>query len=433
MSRVGVVHGPGAAATLPELATAARAGGHQLVILLDADQPDLDRRYLRAVQCIGQTVSFGAGTPREQVAMLELDGVCSFHDGLLEARDRLRTDLSLPRATLLENPWDKAVQRKAFSDAALSPVKHQKVSSRQDFRQAVARVGLPGVLKPCRASGSRGLTFVRDVNDIDREVHVRDSWQGLLYEGLLGGRRAVRQPAAGHVAEYVSVESIVSNGQVEHIAVVDKFHLASLATRVPGRVVTRETGDLYPCRLSEPVRREVEAVTTAGLKALGIRQGVMHSELLTSADEPPALIEVNGRLGGEINRLVGQADLVRAELDLSVGLSLTLRPALADTRAAACMYVPCGDQFRPIHGTGSRRMFADITGVAAVDAVARAGDRPADVGFVLAKLFMTGKSQQELDETIVKAAARIAQAYPDDINQEWFDRSELITPGARPA
>lgn len=356
-----------------------------------------------------------------ELRRLGLHGVCSFHDSLLEHRDALQASLGLPRSTRLEHAWDKAVQRDAVAAAGLETVGHHRVSSPSDLLDAVRRVGLPGVLKPRRASASEGLTFLRNETQVHFELAARSSWDQLLFEALIPGERAAATPDRLGLADYVSVESAVSNGHVAHVAIVDKLHLARVSTDDERRFITRETGDLFPSRLPSAVLDQVEVVTTKTLRGLGVERGVMHTELRTCPDATASLIEVNGRLGGEINRLVAGSDLVRVELDLSVGLDPG-ELKVGKERWAACVYVPCYHAERLVRGNGSRRTFADSPGVVTVDAAAPAGVRPADVGYVLAKALMTGRSLRELDEAVGHFLRRAADVYPHDINADWLER-----------
>ncbi|WP_255249341.1 hypothetical protein [Streptomyces albidoflavus] len=83
---------------------------------------------------------------------------------------------------------------------------------------------------------------------------------------------------------------------------------------------------------TEPWAEEVHAQVTAAHTALGVEAGVTHAEVrLTSRG--PRLVELNGRLGGDLIPYAGQlatgVDLVRA----APAVALRERPDLTPTRA----------------------------------------------------------------------------------------------------
>ena len=144
-------------------------------------------------------------------------------------------------------------------------------------------------------------------------------------------------------ASYVSVESVVSDGMVSHVAVTGRFPLAS---------AFRETGNFIPAAEDAST---LDALTTmAGLtiKALGILDSVVHTEIKLTPDGPK-LIEVNGRLGGrppfvllEVSsvNLFQVACAVAAGVPVSfdslvecsgVGFRLMLQPPLAARRVVS--------------------------------------------------------------------------------------------------
>lgn len=87
--------------------------------------------------------------------------------------------------------------------------------------------------------------------------------------------------------DIISVESIVSNGDVSHVGVTG---------RLPTALPFRSVGQFRPSQL-KPEEEEVSC-TLAGnaIRALGVISGIVHAELkLTPLG--PRVIEVNGRLG----------------------------------------------------------------------------------------------------------------------------------------
>jgi len=119
--------------------------------------------------------------------------------------------------------------------------------------------------------------------------------------------------ADGPYAAYVSVETVVADGIVSHLAVTGRFPLAENF---------RETGFFIPAALEDAERTAVLSLATAAIEALDVTTGCLHTEIkLTAAG--PRIIEVNGRVGGGVPEMLERA--------AGVGLlALTLRIALGE-------------------------------------------------------------------------------------------------------
>jgi hypothetical protein len=108
----------------------------------------------------------------------------------------------------------------------------------------------------------------------------------VLEEYLVGETR-------GEFGDYVSVETVVARGRSHHVAITGKFPLLP---------PFRERGHIWPAPITDDERaRVLDLVERAG-SALGIRTGILHTEIKLTPDGP-RIIEVNGRLGGFINEL----------------------------------------------------------------------------------------------------------------------------------
>lgn len=179
---------------------------------------------------------------------------------------------------------------------------------------AAAAVGFPCVIKPRRSFESRH-TY-RAANEASARKAAREAaavWEsvgGFVVEEMLRGDLRIAGPHWGH---YVSVESLVVDGQVHHLAVVGKL---------PFVEPFREAGHFFPSTLSPGTLAEVHQAATDAVAALGIRHGACQTEIMLTADGP-RIIEVNGRLGGFISKTI----------ELATGVSLlqlTVATALGD-------------------------------------------------------------------------------------------------------
>ncbi|XEC33111.1 ATP-grasp domain-containing protein [Streptomyces fradiae] len=368
--------------------------------------------------------------PVPAVAALRLRGLTTFHDDELDFTDHLLRALDLPGAPATGSPWDKLVQRRAFARAGLSTLPFASVDSAEEFRRALREVRLPAVLKPRRAVGGRGVTFLRDPDDVRRVLSLRTSWAGLLLEGLI--------PPSAHpsgvpwLADFVSVETVSTATRRTHCAVFDKAPVSIRDAAGPeGADLVRVTGDVVPSRLPAQTRDLVLKRTGEALDALGTRCRVTHTELRVTPDEIE-VIEVNGRVGGHLTRLLrplGGPDLVRSALTLALGETageeLPEQPAdLGRSGFMVGLFVPFPHEDGTVASRVSRADLRALPGVVGVDEVAEHGAARADTGFRAANVTLRFATAEELDAAVGPVARGIAGLFAADglADDPWLRR-----------
>ncbi|WP_203789416.1 ATP-grasp domain-containing protein [Paractinoplanes rishiriensis] len=252
-----------------------------------------------------------------------LAGVLTYSETQLTLTCRLATELGLPfhRPRTVEQLTSKLAQRRSLAAAGVETVRVARIDRVGDWPAAVAQVGLPLVLKPCRGQSSAHTHLIEDTRAGERLVRLilAESPPGtvLLAEEFLAGLDCAP------LGDYVSVESVVQDGHPVHIAVTGKLPLAR---------PFRETGQFWPAALTKSNQDAVRARTSAAIRALGVRDGVTHTELKLTAGGP-RLIEVNGRLGGNINELslrAGGPDLARAAASIALSRPVVVAPHTPD-------------------------------------------------------------------------------------------------------
>ncbi|MFI6093783.1 acetyl-CoA carboxylase biotin carboxylase subunit family protein [Streptomyces sp. NPDC051218] len=245
---------------------------------------------------------------RRHLDRLRPDGITTFCESRLLLTAALADYLGLPyhdldTVQLLRN---KHRQRERLRTHGVDNVRNAFLSCPEDWDDAVARTGIPAVLKPVDGEGSRHTTIVHDASTgqrllqellaVDGNGQRRE--QGMVLEELLVGRDM--RP----FGDYVSVECLVSRGQVHPLMVTGKL---------PFRPPFRELAHIWPAPLDDADRKPVLDLCIAALTALGVRQGLTHVEIKLT-ESGPRLIEVNGRLGAyfqEMSWAVGGPNLVQ--------------------------------------------------------------------------------------------------------------------------
>ncbi|MGI9611057.1 MAG: ATP-grasp domain-containing protein [Acidimicrobiia bacterium] len=262
-----------------------------------------------------------------------------------------------------------------------------------------AELGFPVVLKPCGLSASRGVIRVDDAASTRRaEQRIRsmlgdtgrDAEQVLLAEEYLPGSEMV-------------VEGLLSNGELEVLALIDK------PDPMEGPFF-EETVLVTPSRQVESVQLAAIALARAGAKGLGLQSGPIHAEVRVSPAGEVRLLEVAAR---SIGGLCGRAltfGLLGESLEVIVLRSALGMPTL-DTRPARpatgvlMLPIPATGILDGIEGIEQVRDLGGIDEVALTIAPGRRvvalpeGDRY--LGFV----FAGGPDADSVEATLREAAA----------------------------
>lgn len=246
------------------------------------------------------------------------EGIVTFVDDNLELAAAIAQQLQLRYHSpeVAGRLVNKARQRAALAAAGVAGPRFWEISADADpstRRMLAQEISYPAVLKPIAGSGSRGIRLISGPEDI----------QGLDADAaVLIEERLDDDPAADpRFAPYLSVESVVDDGRVGHVAITGRFALAD---------PFRETGNFIPAVVGDEQEAELTRLTEAAIAALGIRTGVLHTEIkLTSTG--PKVIEVNGRLGGRppfVLQSVSGVNLFRVAADVALG-QLSELPGMA--------------------------------------------------------------------------------------------------------
>ncbi|GAA2460583.1 ATP-grasp domain-containing protein [Streptomyces macrosporus] len=256
----------------------------------------------------------------ERLREFSPEGIVTFSDHVLDLAEELADALGLPFHDIetVHALTRKSVQRRLLNACGASRVATRLVRDSAALSAAWAEVGGPAVLKPDTGTGSRStyrLVTEKDFRQACREVFPDESVPAAGHEPFVLEAEIPSPGSAGPWGDYVSVDSVVSEGSIEHLAVCGKFPLAE---------PFRETGSFFPDALPRESRAAVTEVVDRALHGLGVRWGIFHTEVKLSPDGPQ-VIEVNGRLGGRVNDLLRRTGGPNA-------IEIAARVALGDRR-----------------------------------------------------------------------------------------------------
>lgn len=259
-------------------------------------------------------------------------GLLTWDETLLAASAAAAEQMGVPHMSpeAVASCRDKYRTREALADAGIGAVRHRLVRTAAEAVAAGEEFGYPVVLKPRALAGSVGVVRADAPTDVER------------FFAMTAGARFATLPAGEGVLveEYldgpeISIDSVACDGEVRCV------HIARKRLGFPP--FFEEVGHLVAdCTLDDwyrPARDLVEAAH----HALRVVTGVTHAEVrLTAAG--PRLVELNGRLGGDLIPLLGRLstgiDLVVAAAEIALGRRPDLTPTHRRTAEVRFLYPP---------------------------------------------------------------------------------------------
>jgi biotin carboxylase len=262
------------------------------------------------------TLDADAMTEAARAVPGEVAGILSYDEARIAATavvaDRLGLPTSPPEAVL--RCRDKWATRQALAAAGVPQATSVAVGTPAEALAAAERIGYPVVLKPRNLAASFGVSRADSAVELAaaytraRSVTLPEAPErydeDVLVEEFLDGPE-------------ISVDAVVLDGWVEPLVIAHK------ETGFPPSF--EETGHLVDA--ADPLSRdpELRSVLAAAHAGVGYTTGVTHVELRHTGDGLK-VVEINGRLGGDMIPLLGQ---------LATGTDVNLVAA-----AAACGGVP---------------------------------------------------------------------------------------------
>ncbi|OLR92244.1 ATP-grasp domain-containing protein [Actinokineospora bangkokensis] len=227
-----------------EALLAARALGYRVVVLGRAlpafAEPLVDSFHQVDTYDTERSVKLA----RELAAEHDIAGVPNFTEVDVRLVSAIATDLGLPAlpAEAALAARNKYVMKQAISGKVDVLPAYERVTDLAGLRAAVERIGLPAVVKPTGASGSKGIFELRSEADLEPAM------TELLRIADPGFDPVFQQFGAEFIVEEyldgveLSVEGFVAAGQVHVVGITDKvttdpFHL-ELTHRFPSALPT---------------------------------------------------------------------------------------------------------------------------------------------------------------------------------------------------
>ena len=210
------------------------------------------------------------------------DGICTYHDDVqllaiavgaaLDIRYELDSELS-------ELVHDKHRVRLKLQQAGMDTIEFLKAENLQQLSDALQEMTFPVIVKPISGTGSQGISILHNQTQSGKVLERLEQCKSgfpVIVESYLEGRE-------------FSVEGISEGGEHRIVAITEKF--------VHGQTFV-EIGHVVPARLNDEEELRIVAYVTAVLRALEVKSGLTHTEVIMGANSVQ-IIETHTRAGGD--------------------------------------------------------------------------------------------------------------------------------------
>jgi biotin carboxylase len=309
-----------------EYLLAAAAGRHPLWMFNGAPV-DWPHRYVQGTTVVDLDDHEAVLAAARDLAWTRpIAGVVSWDEAAIVTAAQVAHELGLPGPGLdgIEGCKDKARSRRVLTAAGLAQPRFAFTLDEASALAAAAEIGYPVIVKPRAAGASIGVvlapgpdavrTAFRDAEAFSRNGN-RQYVGGALVEEYLSGPE-------------ISIDGAVADGVYEPMFVAHK--------RIGMRPYFEEIGhtvDAADVLLSD---RRLGAMLAAAHTAIGFGWGITHTEVKLT-ERGPVIVEINGRLGGDMIPLVARfatgIDPGAVAVDLALGRQPDL-PGAPRVRAA---------------------------------------------------------------------------------------------------
>jgi biotin carboxylase len=322
---------------------------------------------------------------------LPFDAVLGVDDQGVLAAGMVAERLGLPHAPIaaLEATRDKHALRERLTAAGLRQPAFELTSDDEGVTVAVARVGLPCVLKPLSLSASRGVIRADSLDDARaaaRRIRELAGPPEVLVESYVGGIE-------------VAVEALVDDSETNILALFDK------PDPLEGPFF-EETIYVTPSRLAPDIQHRIGEELRRAVSALGLTEGPIHAEFRLDGGEPVTLELAARSIGGLCARaLKFGAGVTLEELVLRHALGLGLHDLRLGDRSSGVMMIPIPRRgtLQAVHHLETARSIAGIRGIEITIPVGQPvvplpeGDRY--LGFI----FAAGDGPEEVEAALRRA------------------------------
>jgi biotin carboxylase len=271
------------------------ASQYRIHMFLDAE-PSWEKDYIEAWTVLGSTLDADelVAAGKKLHATDPIDGALCWDEARILQTAHITEALGLPGGdvAMINRCRDKHLTRTALAEHGVPQPESILVDTLDEALAAAEKLGYPAILKPRAMAASLGVVKVNSAAEVEANwdfAHDTTVPEAPHYDVKV----LVEQFADGYE---VSIDSTVFHGQVT------PFCLARKETGYPP--YAEEIGHLVDAADPLLADDQLMQVLVDAHTAVGFTDGFTHVEIMMTADGPK-LIEINGRLGGDMIPYLG--------------------------------------------------------------------------------------------------------------------------------
>ncbi|MFH8976415.1 ATP-grasp domain-containing protein [Streptomyces sp. NPDC017890] len=266
------------------------------VWLFTPAEPDWQEPYLTGhtvVDVMDREAVLAAA--RELAGRVTVRGVLSWDETLIVTTAHVAEALGLPGAGVdgVEGCRDKFRSRRLLAEAGVDQPRYAWADTAEEALAAAEEIGYPVVIKPRGMGASIGVVFAADAGEVVEAFRTADEASRIGAVSYRGGAL---------VEEFLDGPEI----SVDAAVVAGEYHPMFVARKQVGHhPYFEETG--HHVDAADPLRTDsgLLGMLRAAHRAIGYGHGVTHTEVKLTA-RGPVIVEINGRLGGDLIPRIGQ-------------------------------------------------------------------------------------------------------------------------------
>ncbi|WP_086801014.1 ATP-grasp domain-containing protein [Streptomyces caniscabiei] len=260
---------------------------------------------------------------------------------------------------------DKSSARQFYTEVGVPNIRWCTPKSPEELVAFVEQLDGPVVLKNTLGAGSYNVRLVRDTEEA--VAGFAELSGGNPY---LGGELLAEEYVRGPV---YSLETLIVDGRCHHLGVTDR--------QIGPNPAFCEVSYSFPVQLPPSVAASMRSTVETCVTALGIAQGMLHTEFAVRAEDV-VIIEINIRPAGAGIPLMMNDCLESpvAEILAAAALGKDLPSLRQNGRASTTMtvYPPVGGKLRALHGIEEARRSPFVVQVMAVARIGEEVSPPVD-------------------------------------------------------
>jgi hypothetical protein len=262
-----------------------------------------------------------AATVREVASRQRVVGLMCWDEPLVQPAAEIAAELGVPGLSVpgVRGCRDKHRTRSLLSAAGLHQPGFEMTATVEQARTAAERIGYPVVVKPRALGASMGVVFVADADELDAAFRVA-SEASLIGDLPFRGGAIVERYASG---PEISIDAAVYEGEYLPMFLARKQTGLHPYFEEVGHVV-----DAADPLLGDEVL--IDTVARAH-RVLGVENGITHAEVRLT-EGGPLIIEVNGRLGGDLIPFLGKTATGIDPGEVLFDVATGQRPDISPTR-----------------------------------------------------------------------------------------------------